>query len=215
MRKLEERKRLGLSTSSREDLDCDNNLSNSITSRDGFDGEIDVVGDSGDGGFGRHDDGSDQEDQEPDDDAYEADTEQASTHRSPFSIDSLLQAPKVPRGRRPNSKYPRVQASKSMNPLAFGMMPLFPPTQPVGFQVAPLPASPFNSSQKDFVQDSGPTITNDYENLRAEDYEMRREEVKVIETESLHQNSEEHQNQEAESRDPETEQSRDQPNAAS
>jgi len=28
-----------------------------------------------------------------------------------FSIDSLLEAPKVPRGRRPNSKYPRVQAS--------------------------------------------------------------------------------------------------------
>lgn len=64
--------------------------------------------------------------------------------RSAFSIDSLLEAPKVPRGRRPNSKYPRVQASKSMNPLSFGMYPLFPITQPVGFQVErpPTPQSP-------------------------------------------------------------------------
>lgn len=58
-----------------------------------------------------------------------------SRHQSAFSIDSLLAAPKVPRGRRPNSKYPRVQACKSMNPLSMGMMPLFPVTQPVGFVV--------------------------------------------------------------------------------
>ena len=64
--------------------------------------------------------------------------------QSPFSIASLLEAPKVPRGRRPNSKYPRVQASKSMNPLALGMFPLFPITQPVGFQVErpPSPSTP-------------------------------------------------------------------------
>ena len=65
------------------------------------------------------------------------DYEHVVTHRSPFSIDSLLEQEKVPRGRRPNSKYPRVQASKSMNPLAFGMLPIFPPTQPMGFQVHP------------------------------------------------------------------------------
>ena len=71
--------------------------------------------------------------------------QQSSTPKSAFSIDSLLQAPKVPRGRRPNSKYPRVQASKSMNPLSLGMLPLYPPTQPVGFQVQsmPSPSRPF------------------------------------------------------------------------
>ena len=57
------------------------------------------------------------------------------TKKSPFSIDSLLESPKVPRGRRPNSKYPRVQACKSMNPLSLGVFPLFPITQPMGFQV--------------------------------------------------------------------------------
>ncbi len=64
--------------------------------------------------------------------------------RSAFSIESLLEAPKVPRGRRPNSKYPRVQASKSMNPLSLGMYPLYPITQPVGFQVErpPTPSTP-------------------------------------------------------------------------
>ena len=64
------------------------------------------------------------------------------TTKSPFSIDCLLEAPKVPRGRRPNSKYPRVQASKSMSPFSLGMMPLFPITQPVGFQVERLPTPP-------------------------------------------------------------------------
>lgn len=55
--------------------------------------------------------------------------------KCPFSIDSLLETPKVARGRRPNSKYPRVQASKSVNALGIGMMPLYPITQPVGFIV--------------------------------------------------------------------------------
>lgn len=59
--------------------------------------------------------------------------------RCPFSIDSLLETTKVPRGRRPNSKYPRVQASKSVNPLALGMVPLYPITQPVGFVVEQRP----------------------------------------------------------------------------
>ena len=53
-----------------------------------------------------------------------------------FSIDSLLEEPKVPRGRRPNSKYPRVQASKSYPSVGLGMMmPLYPITQPIGFVV--------------------------------------------------------------------------------
>ncbi|TKR89224.1 hypothetical protein L596_013360 [Steinernema carpocapsae] len=49
-----------------------------------------------------------------------------------FSIDSLLAIPKVPRGRRPNAKYPRVQACKSMAPFMF---PLFPITQPAGITI--------------------------------------------------------------------------------
>uniref|UniRef100_A0A1I7ZWU7 Homeobox protein unc-4 n=1 Tax=Steinernema glaseri TaxID=37863 RepID=A0A1I7ZWU7_9BILA len=49
-----------------------------------------------------------------------------------FSIDSLLAVPKVPRGRRPNAKYPRVQACKSMAPFMF---PLFPITQPAGITI--------------------------------------------------------------------------------
>ena len=211
MRKLEERKRLGLSAN-QEDLDCDNALSNSVTSRDGFEGEIDVVGDSdGLGGQGN----SDAEEQ--DDEAYEADTEQApTTHRSPFSIDSLLQAPKVPRGRRPNSKYPRVQASKSMNPLAFGMMPLFPPTQPVGFQVAPLPSSPYPASRD--IESPTRLITHGYENLRGEDYEMRREEVKTNSDETVNEDASEKRVTESHVQDDhvtEEQTSRDSPNAAS
>lgn len=54
---------------------------------------------------------------------------------SPFSIANILAAPKVPRGRRPNSKYPRVQACKSANPFGLGMYPLHPVTQPVGFVI--------------------------------------------------------------------------------
>ena len=52
-----------------------------------------------------------------------------------FSIDRLLEEPKVPRGRRPNSKYPRVQACKSVTNLGTSMMPLYPVTQPIGFAV--------------------------------------------------------------------------------
>ncbi|KAK3089743.1 hypothetical protein FSP39_006136 [Pinctada imbricata] len=64
--------------------------------------------------------------------------------RCSFSIDSLLEASKVPRGRRPNSKYPRVQASKSVSALGLGMMPLFPITQPVGFIVEQRSRSPLS-----------------------------------------------------------------------
>ncbi|CAJ0566843.1 unnamed protein product, partial [Mesorhabditis spiculigera] len=46
-----------------------------------------------------------------------------------FSIESLLATARVPRGRRPNAKYPRVQACKNLSPLMF---PLFPITQPAG-----------------------------------------------------------------------------------
>ena len=52
-----------------------------------------------------------------------------------FSIDRLLEEPRVPRGRRPNSKYPRVQACKSVTSIGVGMMPLYPITQPIGFVV--------------------------------------------------------------------------------
>ncbi|XP_003371669.1 ALX homeobox protein 1 [Trichinella spiralis] len=54
-----------------------------------------------------------------------------------FNIDNILAAPKVPRGRRPNAKYPRVQACKSMSAYGLGMFPLFPITQPVGFVIKP------------------------------------------------------------------------------
>lgn len=52
-----------------------------------------------------------------------------------FTIDHLLAASKVPRGRRPNAKYPRVQACKSMSPFGLGMFPLYPVTQPAGFTI--------------------------------------------------------------------------------
>nr|KAG5703197.1 hypothetical protein BaRGS_027362 [Batillaria attramentaria] len=55
--------------------------------------------------------------------------------KCPFSIERLLETPRVPRGRRPNSKYPRVQACKSLGPLALNMLPLFQITQPIGFVV--------------------------------------------------------------------------------
>ncbi|VDO67439.1 unnamed protein product [Haemonchus placei] len=48
---------------------------------------------------------------------------------SAFSIENLLAASRVPRGRRPNAKYPRVQACKNLSPF---MLPLFPITQPAG-----------------------------------------------------------------------------------
>ena len=62
----------------------------------------------------------------------------AAASKCPFSIEKLLEAPRVPRGRRPNSKYPRVQACKSLGPLALNMLPLFQITQPVGFVVEQL-----------------------------------------------------------------------------
>ncbi|VIO92907.1 Homeobox protein unc-4-like [Brugia malayi] len=67
--------------------------------------------------------------------------------KNTFSIDSLLAASRVPRGRRPNAKYPRVQACKSMSPF---MLPLFPITQPAGITIREttppsLPPSPQQS----------------------------------------------------------------------
>lgn len=62
--------------------------------------------------------------------------------KNSFSIASLLQADKVPRGRRPNCKYPRVQACKTQPLAALGMFhPLFPITQPAGFQIQAPPVS--------------------------------------------------------------------------
>ncbi|CAG5129032.1 unnamed protein product [Candidula unifasciata] len=55
-----------------------------------------------------------------------------------FTIEKLLEAPKVPRGRRPNSKYPLVQACKSMGALGLSLLPCFPVTQPMGFLVQQL-----------------------------------------------------------------------------
>uniref|UniRef100_A0A915JYI4 Homeobox protein unc-4 n=1 Tax=Romanomermis culicivorax TaxID=13658 RepID=A0A915JYI4_ROMCU len=52
-----------------------------------------------------------------------------------FKIEQILAAPRVPRGRRPNAKYPRVQACKSMSPYGLSMFPLFPVTQPIGFTI--------------------------------------------------------------------------------
>ena len=124
--KLEEKRKTGGDSSSR----------NGKPEND-VDGEIDVVGDDtisdhnsnsmSSSSVSSMNSGSEQ--------IHMADEPKPIIHRSPFSIESLLQTPKVPRGRRPNSKYPRVQASKSMNPLSLGMLPLFPITQPVGFQV--------------------------------------------------------------------------------
>lgn len=52
-----------------------------------------------------------------------------------FTVENILATAKVPRGRRPNAKYPRVQACKSMSPFGIGMFPLMPVTQPFGFLV--------------------------------------------------------------------------------
>ncbi|KAI6232620.1 Homeobox domain-containing protein [Aphelenchoides fujianensis] len=49
-----------------------------------------------------------------------------------FSVENLLAIPKVPRGRRPNAKYPRVQACKSVSPF---LLPLFQVAQPTGVTV--------------------------------------------------------------------------------
>lgn len=76
---------------------------------------------------------------------------------SNFSIASLLERPKVARGRRPNSKYPRLQACKSFVGVAptAGVkfpQPLYPITQPVGFQVERL-SSPSPTSGLDNALD--------------------------------------------------------------
>ena len=73
--------------------------------------------------------------------------------KCPFSIESILEAPKVPRGRRPNWKYPRVQASKSVNPFALGMVPLYPVTQPVGFVVEQMAHGAVSSSENEDAQE--------------------------------------------------------------
>ncbi|XP_064631812.1 homeobox protein unc-4 homolog [Lineus longissimus] len=161
MRRNEERKRAQLSgkaLSFRSD-DC--------TSRDSFltssgEGEIDVVGeetarDQFDAENNNVVDFSknrkDCSDRKLNDDLTES-QKQANKLKSTYSIASILEAPKVPRGRRPNSKYPRVQASKSMNPLSFGMVPLYPITQPVGFMVeqAPSPPASPNPSNLDILE---------------------------------------------------------------
>ncbi|KAI6222780.1 Homeobox domain-containing protein [Aphelenchoides besseyi] len=49
-----------------------------------------------------------------------------------FSVENLLAISKVPRGRRPNSKYFRVQACKSVSPF---LLPLFQQAQPTGLTV--------------------------------------------------------------------------------
>jgi hypothetical protein len=86
--------------------------------------------------------------------------------KCPFSIDSLLEAPKVPRGRRPNSKYPRVQASKSVNTLGMGMVPLYPITQPVGFVVEQRAASPSFCDGDDEGSGSEDRFTSYSESMR-------------------------------------------------
>ena len=81
----------------------------------------------------------------------------AAVSKCPFSIEKLLEAPKVPRGRRPNSKYPRVQACKSLGPLALNMLPLFQITQPVGFVVEQIePRSP--AAEVSGAQDENPRV---------------------------------------------------------
>ncbi|KAL5017851.1 hypothetical protein ScPMuIL_003573 [Solemya velum] len=89
-----------------------------------------------------HDDDDDFEDNNNNSGQSCDNKDESGGRTNPFSIDSLLETPKVPRGRRPNSKYPRVQASKSMNALGLGMVPLYPVTQPVGFIVEQRPGSP-------------------------------------------------------------------------
>uniref|UniRef100_A0AC35ET34 Homeobox domain-containing protein n=1 Tax=Panagrolaimus sp. PS1159 TaxID=55785 RepID=A0AC35ET34_9BILA len=56
----------------------------------------------------------------------------SAVNKPAFSIDSLLATSKVPRGRRPNAKYPRVQACKNMAPF---LLPLFPINQPAGITI--------------------------------------------------------------------------------
>ena len=147
MRRIEEKKKYGGGKSSNADS---SSRVSSLSDTDGnnSESEIDVVGESIDGGHAEQEKELDLS-ARPD---YECKDQNGGLPenglkpvllKSAFSIDSLLETPKVPRGRRPNSKYPRVQASKSMNPLSLGMYPLYPITQPVGFQVErpPTPSS--------------------------------------------------------------------------
>lgn len=90
-------------------------------------------------------------------------------HSSNFSIASLLERPKVARGRRPNSKYPRLQACKSfvgVAPTPGGVkfpQPLYPITQPVGFQVerlsSPSPISDLDNALDEPQERDRPMLT--------------------------------------------------------
>ena len=173
MRRLEEKKQISgggksgcdsTGFSGGDDMDG-GHFSNDDSIGVGGDVEIDVVGDSLEDESEDHNDdshgsealhrlGKMDYDADSDDDVLDAHHPArllATMKKSPFSIDSLLESPKVPRGRRPNSKYPRVQACKSMNPLSLGMFPLFPITQPMGFQVErPSTPSPSPSLSDDY-----------------------------------------------------------------
>lgn len=67
-----------------------------------------------------------------------------------FTIASLLEDTKVTRGRRPNSKYPRLQAHRSIAGANPGKLrPLYAVcTQPVGFQVERLSSPPPDGRQQ-------------------------------------------------------------------
>ncbi|KAL3877672.1 hypothetical protein ACJMK2_035343 [Sinanodonta woodiana] len=78
-----------------------------------------------------------------------------------FSIDRLLETPKVPRGRRPNSKYPRVQACKSLGSLGFGMVPLYPITQPFGFVVQQREDESLSPSEEKKCNENDSTTSNE------------------------------------------------------
>ncbi|XP_046581915.1 homeobox protein unc-4 homolog [Haliotis rubra] len=102
---------------------------------------------------------------------------QPEKRKCPFSIDSLLETPKVPRGRRPNSKYPRVQACKSLGPLALGMMPLFPITQPIGFVVEQL------SEDEEYDGDSDTNMPHNLSFKESRDNDKTPEEKNTVKSE--------------------------------
>ena len=149
MRRMEERKRQAALTGRTDVRSLSGADSSDNLSRDGMDSsreaisdnEIDVVGENLSDAEDELGGGKDKVSGTPSEVGRPLQPHKPAL-KSPFSIESLLEAPKVPRGRRPNSKYPRVQASKSMNPLSLGMYPLFPITQPVGFQVERPPTPP-------------------------------------------------------------------------
>ena len=80
---------------------------------------------------------TDEELGENKDSAYEEERDNTATKDSKcsFSIKKLLESPSVPRGRRPNCKYPRVQACKSLGQTAMNNVPFWQITQPMGFLV--------------------------------------------------------------------------------